>query len=68
MVIKSCIRCQFHEMKENEKVEVSYCRRENCYSRFSKCVSIKALQWYLEQGSSEPNRSFSALEHVYSWE
>jgi hypothetical protein len=68
MVIKSCIRCEFHEIKENEKVKISYCRRENCYSRFSKCVSTKALKWYLEQGSSEAERSFSALDHVYSRE
>ena len=43
MMIKSCLTCKFHEIKPDGKEETSHCRRENCYSRYSKCVAEKAL-------------------------
>ncbi|OGP74743.1 MAG: hypothetical protein A2W09_02790 [Deltaproteobacteria bacterium RBG_16_50_11] len=63
MLIRSCFDCGFHEVKENEKM--SYCRRENCYSSYSKCIANKALDKFLEQECSENKRFFSALSHLY---
>jgi hypothetical protein len=56
MLIKSCLDCKFHEMKKEEEEKTSYCRRENCYSRFSKCIVEKALERFLQQESSEYER------------
>lgn len=56
MIIKSCYGCKFHEIKEDAREKISYCRRENCWSRYSKCVATKALQWYLEKESPEEAR------------
>jgi hypothetical protein len=52
MLIKSCFDCKFHEIKELEMEQMSYCRRENCWSRYSKCVANKALDRFLKQESS----------------
>ena len=49
MLIKSCLQCKFHEMKEEQKEKMSYCSRENCWSQYSKCVLFKALNHFLEQ-------------------
>jgi hypothetical protein len=66
MVIKSCFQCEVHYVKQGEKEQMSYCRKENCWSRFSKCIVKKAIESYLEQESSDGNRPFSALAHLYS--
>ncbi len=68
MVIKSCFECKFHEIKQGEKEQMSYCRRENCYSQYSKCVDKKALDRFLNEESSVCERPFSALDHVYPLE
>jgi hypothetical protein len=66
LIIKSCLDCDFHEVKENEKM--SYCKRENCYSRYSKCIANKALDKFLEEEGSERRRPFSAESHLYPGE
>ena len=53
MLIRSCFQCKFHEVKEVNSEKISGCGRENCYSRFSKCIANKALNRYLEQESSD---------------
>ncbi len=42
---------------------MSYCQKENCWSRFSKCVANKALDRFLEQEDSEGE---GAREHIVS--
>jgi len=68
MLIKSCLQCKYHEIKQVENEQMSHCRRENCWSRYSKCIATKALNRYLEQESSKPFRPFSAIDHFYSGE
>jgi hypothetical protein len=68
MIIKPCLSCEFHEIKQDEKEEMSHCRRENCWSRYSKCVLGKALEIFLKEESSGHDRPFSALTHMYSRE
>ncbi len=53
MLIGSCFDCEFHLIKEEEKEQISYCQKENCWSRFSKCLAKKALDRFLEFESSE---------------
>jgi hypothetical protein len=48
-------------MKQDGKEETSHCRRENCWSRYSKCVLVKALEKFLKEESSREDRPFSAL-------
>jgi hypothetical protein len=66
MLIHSCVRCEFHQIKEQEGTRVSYCGKENCWSRYSKCIALKALDWFLEAEAEDRPRHFSALDHVYS--
>jgi hypothetical protein len=57
MLINPCLHCKFHEIKQNEEEEkISTCQRENCYSRFSKCIAEKALKTFLQKESSEHER------------
>jgi len=56
MLIKPCLHCKFHEIKQNEEEEKTSCQRENCYSRFSKRVAEKALETFLQEESSEHER------------
>ena len=65
MLIKSCFQCKFHQIKQGEKEKISYCARENCWSRYSKCVANKALDRFLEQESADHDRPFSAIGHIY---
>jgi hypothetical protein len=53
MLIKSCFQCKFHEIKQEKNEQMSHCQKENCWSRFSKCITNKALSRYLEQESSD---------------
>jgi len=61
MVIKSCFQCEFHIVKQEEKEQMSYCQKENCWSRFSKCVAKKALHKFLEQEGSKFDRQLSVI-------
>lgn len=53
MVIKSCLICRFHEVRQEEKESNSYCGKENCWSEFSKCILKRALHRFFEQESSK---------------
>jgi hypothetical protein len=52
MLIKSCFHCNFHEIKQEENEQMSHCQKENCWSRFSKCIANKALDRFLDQETS----------------
>ena len=61
MIIKACSFCEYHEIKQDGKERTSHCRKENCWSRYSKCVLGKALERFLKEESARQDRSFSAL-------
>jgi hypothetical protein len=68
MLIKSCLSCKYHEIVNECDEETSRCLKENCYSRFSKCIAQQALEDFLNERSSRPARPFSALKHLYPQE
>lgn len=68
MLIKSCLQCKYHEIKQVENEQMSHCRRENCWSRYSKCVANTALNRFLEQETSDRDRPFSAIDRFYTCE
>jgi hypothetical protein len=49
MLIKTCVQCEFHNIKEAEEGPKSHCGKENCWSQFSKCVAKTALKRFLDQ-------------------
>jgi hypothetical protein len=65
MLIKACLTCKFHEIREEGHQKMSRCIKENCYSEFSKCIAIKALNEYLEDETSESKGPFSAIDRFY---
>jgi hypothetical protein len=68
MLIKTCLTCKFHEIKQEGNEKMSRCIKENCYSEFSKCIAMRALNQFLEDEKPEPELSFSALDRFYSRE
>ena len=68
MLIKSCLTCKYHELKEEGNEKKSRCFKENCYSEFSKCILMRALNQFLKDENSESNRPFSSFERFYSRE
>ena len=68
MLIKSCLTCEFHEIKQEGNEMMSRCIKENCYSEFSKCIAMRALKQFLEEEKPEPERSLSVLDRFYSRE
>ncbi len=65
MLLRTCLICKFHECRLVDGVRISYCQRENCYSRYSKCIANKALNRFLEQDSRQTERPDSALSRFY---
>lgn len=55
MLIKNCFDCTFHEIKREEKGQMSYCQRENCWAQYSKFVTHKALDRFLNDEFVNPS-------------
>jgi hypothetical protein len=61
MLVKSCLSCRYHEITDECDEQTSHCKKENCYSRYTKCIAQKALTIFLKNESFAQNRGFSAL-------
>jgi len=53
MIIKACLKCPYHIIKENAKEKESFCQKENCWSKFTKCIANKALERFLDEEKTE---------------
>ena len=68
MVIKSCLKCEFHQIKQEMDSLTSYCRRENCWSRFSRCViSISLIRFLKEETSEMDDLSSDPLSGMHKY-
>ncbi|MGQ9656039.1 MAG: hypothetical protein ACUVXD_18440 [Thermodesulfobacteriota bacterium] len=65
MLLRSCLICDHHEVRLEDEVRKSFCQKENCWSRYSKCVVQRALERFLEQDRVDAPSQFSAIAHVY---
>ena len=68
MLIKSCLACKFHEIREEGNEKKSRCIRENCYAEFSKCIAKRALHQFLEDEKTESKSHLSAIDRFCSRE
>jgi hypothetical protein len=66
MILRSCLSCTDHEIREELGTRVTFCLKENCWSQYSKCVATRAIERFLEQERVEMPPRFSALSHLYS--
>ena len=64
MLLKSCLSCRYHEITDEWEEQTSRCKRENCYSRYTKCIAQKALAIFLREESFGQNRGLSGLTHL----
>lgn len=67
-MLKSCFICPHHQIKGQDGVRHSFCEKENCWSRYSRCIARKAVERFLQEDRLEAARGFSALSHVYGTE
>jgi hypothetical protein len=65
MLFQCCSRCEFHAVKQDDEESMSYCKKENCWSRYSKCVAITALNSFVRQESGGAQQRSLVLEYVY---
>ena len=65
MVLHVCQNCTYHEMVESDTGPVSHCRKENCWSQYSKCVAHQAIDYFLTHQHEVSPRSVSSVEHMY---
>jgi hypothetical protein len=65
MLLKSCLNCSYHEITDECEEQTSHCLKENCYSRYTKCIAQKALGFFLKEESFREIRPFSVLTHLY---
>ncbi len=47
MLIKTCLACSHHRVKNADEGELSYCSKENCWSVYSDCITRKAVEKFL---------------------
>ena len=47
MLIKTCFNCNYHEVKSDEDIHSSYCRKECCWSALTNCITQKAVERFL---------------------
>jgi hypothetical protein len=47
MIIKSCLDCKFHEIRDDERYQSSYCRKESCWAVYTNCITQKAVERFL---------------------
>jgi hypothetical protein len=49
MIFKACSHCKFHDIRQEEETQNSYCRKEGCWSENSDCIALKALERFLKE-------------------
>ena len=49
MLLRTCTECQFHEAKKDDASRKSFCKKENCWSQYTKCIAHKARDYFLKQ-------------------
>jgi hypothetical protein len=56
MILKACHECPYHTITNNDgEKERSFCRKEYCFSEFTKCIDKKALERFFDQeGTKNP--------------
>ena len=68
MLLKPCVGCEYHEIKNESDEQSSSCLKENCSSRYSTCLAQKALNRFLNGERPRQDRLLSALTDLNSWE
>jgi len=68
MLLQCCISCKFHIINIEDDRETSFCSKENCWARYSRCVAQKALEHFIRNELVRAERTFTALELLYSGE
>ncbi len=51
MLLTPCLSCEYHAITDELKEQTSGCLKENCYSRYTKCIAHKALTRFLKDES-----------------
>ncbi|MBW2072742.1 MAG: hypothetical protein JRI89_16000 [Deltaproteobacteria bacterium] len=64
MILQCCLDCDHHLITGEGANKTSFCSKENCWARYSRCVAEKALDLFLAKKQLHPS-SISALELLY---
>lgn len=47
MLVKTCLECKFHKLRNEEEGRSSYCGKEGCWAVYTNCVTQKAVERFL---------------------
>jgi hypothetical protein len=47
--LKTCFKCPYHLIKDDGEERTSYCKKEACFSVYTKCIANQALERFLSQ-------------------
>ena len=53
MILSYCKYCEYHSMVEIEGQMHSRCLKENCLVIYSKCLTVRALEKFLQQNEDQ---------------
>ncbi len=66
MILAHCLKCEFHEEFEIDKMIFSKCNKENCLSIYSNCVRVTAVKKFVSKNDiSQIDEQSTALEICY---
>ena len=61
MLIKACFLCTYHKIRAEEE-QRSYCQKEYCWSEYSDCMSLKALEHFLREQRVPSNDTYARVQ------
>lgn len=66
MILVHCLKCRYHEEVRLDGMSFSRCKKENCLSVYSDCITNAAMRQFIHQNKMAPlERTETALELCY---
>ena len=66
MILSYCKHCEYHSLVEIESQSHSRCLKENCLAMYSKCLTDKAVEKFLQHNEDQKKElGNSALDLCY---
>ncbi len=66
MILIHCVKCRYHEEVKVNGASDSRCRKENCLSMYSHCITKAAMKQFIDRNRLVPlDRTETALDLCY---
>jgi hypothetical protein len=66
MILIHCVKCRYHEEVNVSGASDSRCRKENCLSKYSDCITNAAMKQFIDRNRlASLDRPETALDLCY---